>query len=348
MRKYNSKLLALGALAMMGALASAQRVHVVVDEQPVSFTGQGARMIGDRVVVPLRGVFEKLGATVNWNSSDQTILATSGSKEVWLQIGNREAKINGSPVMLDQSAVLYGGTTMVPLRFVSESLGADVRWHDAMQTVYISTGAAASLGEDLNRERDRDRDRDSGWKQIMLQSGTVIPLVLDTPLSSRTAREGDKFVARIDTKNENDYEGLPRGTVVHGHVTYARAMSGRDPGALAVAYDSIVTPSGTKVPIEGSLISLDSKNVENKDGRLVAKNTSSNKNNQNVWIGAGAGAVLAVITKGNILTNSVIGAALGYLYDQISKDSKPADVTLNAGTTFGVRLDDTLTARIER
>lgn len=314
-------------------------------------------MIGDRVVVPLRGVFERLGATVDWQPSNQSITARNGNKEIWLQIGNREARINGTPVTLDQSALLYAGTTMVPLRFVSESLGADVRWQDALQTVYIQTNGAASLSEDLNardrnrnRDRDRDRNRNQGnaWKQVMLQSGTVIPLVLDTPLSSRTAREGDKFVARIDTNGTAEYQGLPKGTLVQGHVSYAREMKGREPGALALDYDSLVTPGGTRIPIQGSLISLDSKDVETEDGRMVAKNKRSDNNHQNVWIGAGAGAILAVVTKGNIITNSVIGAALGYLYDQINKDSKPADVTLKSGTTFGLRLEDDFTARIER
>jgi len=91
-------------------------------------------------MVPLRGIFESLGARVDWNESQQSISATRGNTEVQLAIGNQNATVNGRNVYLDTPAMILHGSTMVPLRFVSESLGADVKWFDATQTVAISTG----------------------------------------------------------------------------------------------------------------------------------------------------------------------------------------------------------------
>jgi hypothetical protein len=331
------RLLTLATLALAAGVAQARDITVSVDGKPVTFSGVGPQMMGGRVVVPLRGVFESLGATVDWRESDQSIYATKAPRTIWLRIGDHEAKVDGMPVHLDQPAVIYQGTTMVPLRFVSESLGADVHWNEAMQAVRITTAIEASTAPPVG----------GNYKELVLDSGTVLPMKLNTALSSNKSQEGDKFTATLDTKGEAFYAGLPKGTTVIGHVSTARPKDGKDPGVLDLAYDSVVLPDGSKYPVHGSLIGLDAKSVETKDGHLVAKNRSDD--HKSVWIGAGAGAVLAVLTKGNILTNTVVGAALGYLYERLELGgSNVRDVNLKEGTTFGVRLDQDFVARIDR
>jgi len=92
-----------------------------------------------RTLVPVRALFEALGATVGWNAETQTATATRGSTVVELQINNSVAKRNGEVVTLDQPPVLVGGRTLMPLRFVSESLGAQVGWDEATRTITITT-----------------------------------------------------------------------------------------------------------------------------------------------------------------------------------------------------------------
>jgi hypothetical protein len=94
-----------------------------------------------RTLVPLRAIFEALGADVKWDGSTQTVIAIKAGKEIKLIIGGQAYK-NGQPVTLDVPAKIVDGRTMVPLRFVSEALGTSVRWEDATQTVSIY-----SLGE---------------------------------------------------------------------------------------------------------------------------------------------------------------------------------------------------------
>jgi copper amine oxidase-like protein len=127
-----------------GAQISAPYVHVFVDGQPVAFDVPPQIEYG-RVLVPLRGVFERLGAIVGWDDQAQTVLAQRGATSVSLVIGNTTAMINGQPAAMDVPARLVGGRTMVPLRFVSQALGASVNWDAATSTVTIASNGAAAV-----------------------------------------------------------------------------------------------------------------------------------------------------------------------------------------------------------
>jgi len=103
-------------------------------------------VIQGRVLVPMRGIFESLGATVDYNPLTQQINVTDGSQNVELTVGSRQAMVNGVPEMLGVPAFTISGRTMVPLRFISEGLGAEVQWVAANDTILINaSGAAASI-----------------------------------------------------------------------------------------------------------------------------------------------------------------------------------------------------------
>ena len=134
---------ALGAGLASVAIAQtpAPYVKVFVDGSPVYFD-QAPVMANGRVLVPLRGVFERLGATVAWDPASQTVLAQRGATSVSLRIGSPQAFVNGQAQFLDVPAMLIGGRTMVPLRFVSQTLGADVNWDATTSTVQITSQGA--------------------------------------------------------------------------------------------------------------------------------------------------------------------------------------------------------------
>jgi hypothetical protein len=150
----------------------AQRLSVIVDGSHVHFEGMGPVQVEGHILVPVRGVLEKLGAEVAWMPESQTVVASTGKMEIVLHIRDTQAKVNGKMVELDTPAQVLSGHTMVPLRFLSESLGADVRWDDASRTVIIVTRNRQNVnrpdgveGRDRDRDRDRkpdDRDRKSG------------------------------------------------------------------------------------------------------------------------------------------------------------------------------------------
>ena len=121
------------------ALAQSRQISVRVNGTLVSFPGVQPDTIEGRVMVPLRGVLERLGASVEWNADDRSLVATRGDRDVYLPVGSRLAQVEGRPVRLEAPAILVEGSILVPLRFIAESLGAAVKWDYRTQTVHVST-----------------------------------------------------------------------------------------------------------------------------------------------------------------------------------------------------------------
>jgi len=96
-----------------------------------------------RVLVPFRALFEALGATVGWDAVNRVVTGARSGKEIKLAIDSKTAYVDGKPVELDVAATITGERTFVPLRFVGESLGADVSWDSASRTVKVSLGGTA-------------------------------------------------------------------------------------------------------------------------------------------------------------------------------------------------------------
>ncbi|WP_347723535.1 copper amine oxidase N-terminal domain-containing protein [Lysinibacillus capsici] len=130
--------------------SASEGVSIYINGEKQSFSNQAIVENGS-TLVPLRGIFESLGANVQWNQSTQTIDASKGNTKVWLKIGSKNAKVNDSAVNLSVPAQVKNGKTLVPLRFISESLGANVQWNQKTQTVTI-TGDSNS-GKTENEEK---------------------------------------------------------------------------------------------------------------------------------------------------------------------------------------------------
>ena len=128
---------ALVALVLLFAPQIARAdVRIVVNGQTVQFD-QPPIVRAGRVFVPLRGVFERLGASVVYDNG--TINATGAGHQIQVRIGSTQALVDGQSRTLDVAPFLVGARTLVPLRFISESLGANVQWDDNSQTVTINS-----------------------------------------------------------------------------------------------------------------------------------------------------------------------------------------------------------------
>ncbi len=98
-----------------------------------------AYSVGGRTMVPLRAIFESLTAEVKWEQKTQTITAIKGSTTVILRINDVNATVNNKAFTLDVPPMLIDESTFVPVRFVSESLGAEVLFDAARQVVNVKT-----------------------------------------------------------------------------------------------------------------------------------------------------------------------------------------------------------------
>ncbi len=99
--------------------------------------------------VPLRGVFERLGASVVY--ANGVINATGNGRNISLHIGSNQASINGQSQTLDVAPFLVGSRTLVPLRFVAQALGAAVDWNNNTSTVTITGNGGAQNAPQQNR-----------------------------------------------------------------------------------------------------------------------------------------------------------------------------------------------------
>jgi hypothetical protein len=129
---------AIVVFALGAGIASAQDVSVTLNGAPVSLNPPPQERAG-RVFVPLRGVFERLGASVVYTNG--TINAQGNDHAVSLHIGSTQATVDGQPQTLDVAPFIIGASTYVPLRFVSQALGATVNYDASNRVVALSESA---------------------------------------------------------------------------------------------------------------------------------------------------------------------------------------------------------------
>ena len=93
----------------------------------------------DRTLVPMRFLFEQLGAEVTWDEATETATAVKNGTTISFSIDNTTATVNGAATTMDVPARLVGDKTMVPLRFLSEEMGYTVEWDEETRMATITT-----------------------------------------------------------------------------------------------------------------------------------------------------------------------------------------------------------------
>lgn len=145
MKKIVTLVLALViALSAFGPCFAAEYVDVVIDGNKIEFDVP-AQIIDGRTMVPMRKIFETLGAEVEWYEEEQGILAlTPQGKVIVMKIGAKRMIVGNiatneeKKIELDVPPMLVDSRTLVPVRAISESLGYTVGWDEATQTVSIN------------------------------------------------------------------------------------------------------------------------------------------------------------------------------------------------------------------
>jgi len=113
-------------------------ITVLFDGQTLQFNVP-PQIVNGRTMVPLRAIFEALGAAVNWDNNTKTVTAKKDDTAVVLTIGSTTPTVNGQEVTIDQPAIIVNNTTLVPLRFIAEAFDADVNWNASTWVVTITS-----------------------------------------------------------------------------------------------------------------------------------------------------------------------------------------------------------------
>lgn len=134
---FSMKKLIAGFCAALLLMTAANAVDLYVDLTKIE-TDTPPTIIDGRTLVPLRAIFEALGAEVEWDNVTRTAKGTRGDTVVSVQIDNKTAYVNGESRELDVPAQIINNRTMVPARFVSEALGCKVTWYQEKQTAAVA------------------------------------------------------------------------------------------------------------------------------------------------------------------------------------------------------------------
>ena len=92
---------------------------------------------GGTILIPLRSMFEQMGATVSYDAGSQTATVTKPGSEVKVTVGKPEVVINGETRPLDVPPMIYQGNVLVPVRVISEGMGAYVQWVPDQHVVVV-------------------------------------------------------------------------------------------------------------------------------------------------------------------------------------------------------------------
>ncbi len=117
--------------------SGAEEVTLYVDGEALEMDVAPQNIRG-RIMVPLRAIFEAFDMQVAWDGAAKTILGTNAQDQIWLQVGNPKALVRSQVQSMDVPPMIINGRTMVPARFVAESIGAVVEWSGSSQSVSIS------------------------------------------------------------------------------------------------------------------------------------------------------------------------------------------------------------------
>lgn len=187
-------------LALTATLASAAEIWI----QRVEENG--------RLLVPLRGVFEAAGATVDWHGATQTIEIKGAGSVILMIVDNYRATVNGAAVQLDVPPRIVGSRTYIPLRFAGEALGRTVDYRG--DRVILASAAGADIVLLIQGEAT---------------SGGYVPVPVPTPptppttsgvLSITSPRPGDRVSSRAEV-----YGTAPGGSMI---IVYTEVRSQAD------------------------------------------------------------------------------------------------------------------------
>lgn len=135
----NLKKLAVCGILFAGIFATraSAEIRIKINERTVA-TDSAPYIIKNHTMVPVRAVSEALGCEVEWHAEERIVTIQKEEKTINLTIDQNYAEVGGECVELEPSAQIKYNRTYVPLRFVAETLGAEVSWEEAEQTVMIT------------------------------------------------------------------------------------------------------------------------------------------------------------------------------------------------------------------
>lgn len=177
-------------------------ITIMVDIEKVDFEDQGPIIKEGRTLVPIRSVFEQMGAKVQWNDEEKSVTVDDGENAVLITIGSDIMLKGGSEITIDVPAEILNDRTLLPLRAIAEALDWHVFWGDTSRTVSLYK-FDENNAHDIKLSEYIDKDYYYIKEFIHTEFGTVVYMYLGSPHGTTTMMEF------VDTNgDEHDFYSL--------------------------------------------------------------------------------------------------------------------------------------------
>jgi hypothetical protein len=214
-------------MIMVAGTAFAGDISVYVDNTKVSFPDQKPYIDKNaRTLVPIRFIAEEMGAEVGWDGKINLVTIEDKDVTINLTIGEKRAEVNGAWKEFDTQAALFNSRTMVPLRFISETLGAEVGWDGKQNRVDIWTKGPGNpavtpyIGAKPTKTGDwivSGKPATKRWDNPMIRYITIadLPAELNT-LKIMDINIDEKYV-KVTFFDKNGYRSAPNMYLAEGN-----------------------------------------------------------------------------------------------------------------------------------
>ena len=187
--------------------------YVFADEIPITIWINGEKVESevdpvtenDRTLVPLRAIFEAMGAEVSWDDASQTAKVAADGITIQVVIDDVVMKKNGEDVILDVPARLINDRTMVPVRAISEGIGADVDWNEEEQKVLITYQKQTDVREEEPKEEDAKEEKPAVGERVTNENleGYTVVWYEDVDIIEMMVRNNKEEKVMVEVKDKN-------------------------------------------------------------------------------------------------------------------------------------------------
>ncbi len=122
-----------------GAENNTQKIRVYLNGDEVKFTSQAPTVVDRRTLIPLRGIFEKMGYSIAWEPNTKTSTISNPLQTITIRSGHKTMQADNRSITLDVPAQIINGSLMIPLRAVAECTGAVVTWDANTKSIYVNS-----------------------------------------------------------------------------------------------------------------------------------------------------------------------------------------------------------------
>jgi plastocyanin len=194
-----------GGLHTMVSIASPESKSIVLHAGNADVQVNGlttrldapAQLIGDTTYVPLRFIGNELGADIQWIDEEKSVVYTTKNTKIQLWINQNKVVVNKKELTMDEQPIIQNGSSMVPLRFVSENLGAKVSYDHSTQNVtltYDPNKHEMNMDMDMETQTKTPDTNESSNSASQTQLGDQIVTISNSTFSTKelTIKVGTK------------------------------------------------------------------------------------------------------------------------------------------------------------